>query len=59
MSLQELVIHHGQVMCPRRGQAVDLEQCLVCPYFQGVRALKGRPPVLECNRTGPVLGLWL
>jgi hypothetical protein len=59
MQLHEQVISQGRVMCPRRGQDIDLEQCLICPYFQGVRALKGRPAVLLCNRAGPVLGLWL
>jgi len=31
------VAAHGRVWCPRRNCDLDLETCMVCPYFQGIQ----------------------
>lgn len=43
------VIADGLVRCPRRGRDVDIEWCLACDAFEGIKTT-GRISEVYCNR---------
>lgn len=44
------VITNGRVLCLRDGRDVDVDVCVGCPHFRGVRVGGNRSAVLDCDQ---------